>query len=219
MKLLLLCLVVLLIAMGCGDEDPAVAPEPPFPASRATPESLLTSWYETAYTRQNLSRFGEMLAPDFRFQFTRTMAETLQARQLLPEDSTTWEKSREIAITDQIFRSPRVLSTTLDIFRIRSNVPDSTCEGCRRLEVDIRLWVRIAYDPESIVLGGDLLQTFVVGPDPEDAGAWVLRYQMDDQYLDKRFDTVEMSSRQSASAVAPDSWSWIKALFLLGRIS
>jgi len=160
-----------------------------------------------------------MLAPDFRFQFTPTTAETLQARQRLPQDSTTWGKLQDIAVTDQIFRSPRVLSTSLDIWWIRSNVPDSTCEGCRRLEADIRLWVRIFYDPESIVLGGDLLQTFVVGPDPEDESAWVLKYQMDDPYLEKRFGAVEMSSPALESAVIPDSWSKIKTLFVLGWIS
>jgi hypothetical protein len=70
----------------------------------------------------------------------------------------------------------------------------------------LSFWIDDGSLSEPVILGGDLEQTFIVGPDPTTPGSWVIEYQIDDQ---RRFRAV---------SVARDSWSYIKSLFLLGYI-
>jgi hypothetical protein len=204
------------LSVGCGEDDKPAAPEGerppykpnvPFVASRSGPDSLLTSWFERVHTNRDSVHLSEMLAEDFEFQFTPGMADTLRRRGLLATDST-WGKGPDVSSISRVFHSGKVDSTWFDIRFFRTNVPDSLCEGCRRIEAAASLGVLVQFDRSVLFFGGDLEQTFIVGPDPRQPGLWVIRRQIDDQYLD---------IYKSPSSI-PDSWSWIKTAFLKGLI-
>jgi hypothetical protein len=183
-------------------------PGPDSFSSRETPEDLVSLWLRKAIATGDSVRLAEALAPGFRFELQPIVADTLQARGFLPDDSTSWGRAEDLGIFGQIFRSAQVDTVLMTITQIRSNVPDTTCAGCRRLETDLHLsfWIDDGSLSEPVILGGDLEQTFIVGPDPTTPGSWVIEYQIDDQ---RRFRAV---------SVARDSWSYIKSLFLLGYI-
>jgi hypothetical protein len=207
--------VSLAALISCGDDDPtAPEPEEPFPASRSTPDSLLTDWLEKAIAARDLGALDAALSSTFRFQFGPVGIDSLESWGNLLEDSVSWGRARDLSAMDRIFSSRRVTSATMDVRRIRQNAPDSVRAGCRRIEIDTR--VSIVFDDGDMWLGGDFRQTYIVGPDPQRTGQWVVEYQIDDQAPYKRRD--DSSPRADEAISIPDTWGDIKAIFALGWI-
>lgn len=175
-----------------------------FSGMRGTPQELLTSWFETAYSSKDSARYDEMLASDFQFQFTLEDAESLGT------SGPFWGKPSDLGSTWRMFGSSHVGGITLDIPAAPDSA-DTTCDGCRRIttRIDLRVVVNPNdTDPLNLVVTSK--QTFIVAPDSSDSTQWVLRRHVEHEEFGKR-----RSSRdgEGPGGTEEHSWGSIKGLY------
>ena len=117
--LLILSVACLAVVHGClfspdDDDDGCDNPpcnEPPTP-SRKTPNELLTTYFEQAYTSRDSILYAEMLDEEFSFHFLVQDADSL--RDLIGQNNY-WGRTLDLESTGEMFRRSDVTGITLNI--------------------------------------------------------------------------------------------------------
>ncbi|MFN0152090.1 MAG: hypothetical protein ACKVU1_15420 [bacterium] len=199
-------------ALGCGDDDNnPMDPldEGPF---RRTPEELLTSFFEVAYSTRDSALYAEMLCDPFTFEFLLADADSL--RYVLGPDNF-WGRALDLQSTGALFRSDEVTGITLNIL-VTSNVAyaGSDCDGCRQLETTVTLRVSTIGDgTEPLIFTIDSPQSFVTKPDPADSTLWCLFKQIDRPRSLAKRDGSMTPLTDIVPATEGTTWGKIKGIF------
>jgi hypothetical protein len=212
------CACAALTALGC-DDGPMRAQEDEFTGRRGTPEELLTSWFEAVYSRKDATRYAEMLAPEFRFDFVRADAESVWTNcEVLLPGTTSWARSTEVACAQQIFGDGDVGAIALDIeYDPSLDVGDSTqdCPDCRKVTTTITLQVATGASlPEPLILAVAGKQEFIVARDRTDMSLWVVRRQTDFEPEERRAHaTPPAGGHVGLEATYEVTWGRVKSLY------
>ncbi len=172
---------VVAFAPGCGDQHATRPFSPAAPATapaRATPATLLTDYFETAYSNRDSVLYEAMLDDAYRFEFLPDDA--MRLRDPL-NGNTSWGKVDELASAGKMFRAPEITRLTLDIqIESETDYLGEDCVDCRQIETSVVLRIVTQADDnaELLVYTVDSPQTFVV-KQREDDEQWVLYRQID----------------------------------------
>ena len=223
LKMLFACLFVVIpvlsLLTACDDDSPTKpAGNDSIPLVDSTAvERLLTVTFEDAYNRQDSVAYEAML--DERYEF-----ENLPADPGDPLNVLTWNHADEMRITGRMFsgwtnaNGVKVLDITIDITFLGDAVSTAVYEDQPEgetwhkaiTEVDLLV---VTQDPNSSDGSGIVNrvvycnQDFIVRPDRDDPGSWVIRYQKDQPPITKTgFATYE-------AATAETTWGGVKGLF------
>jgi len=195
------------LAAGCGDDDDENPMDPiDETPSRATPEDLLTDFFETAYASRDSALYTAMLDPEFTFEFLPADADSL--REILGEDNF-WGRTLDLRSTGILFRSSEVTGITLNL-QVNSNNEylGGGCGGCRQLESTVTLRVATIGDgTEPLIYTVDSPQTFIAKQNSTDS-LWVLWQQ-----IDRPRSVAKGDPATSETAVESKSWGKIKGFY------
>jgi hypothetical protein len=201
------------VLAGCGgdDENPMNGGngDDEFTGQRNTIALLLTDWFEKAYSQQRGDEYAQALDADFEFVFLEADRDSFGIPELT--------RANDIASTNAMFAHGQVSAVSLNV-NPRPSAPytGDDCDGCFEVGATVNVLVTTnppgATEPEVLTVNSD--QTFVVKPDPDSAGVFVLFRQTDGDPLTggKRPDV-----GSEIQSVVELSWGKVKHLYLPSR--
>ncbi len=201
--LLLFCFILLLAGSGCilspseGGGGDGGGGGGGTKADRSTRQKLLEDYFKEVYNSQDSTGYEAML--DERYEF-----ESLPSDPDDPLTAETWDKREELRIAGRMFSGwenpdgKTVQAIDLKIL-FQSEKETNTFfqdqpDGEKWYDVDTEVDLTVTlHVPPSEGDGSEILnkvvfssQKFVVRPDPDESGMWLIRRQVDEQPITKR---------------------------------
>lgn len=213
MKIQIFLLLAVCFA-GCGGDSNPTTPEneAPEPSGRGTIDSLLAVTLPLVYTAGDYYEYANLL--DRRYTFQR-----LSRDRNVPMEELIWDRREELIIADEIFsgrtnsRGQDVESMTLSIGAQYTTAYDDPDEPAGEewtevwTTIDLHVLINDPLRPGGngfLNLLIDSRQVFVVRPDPESRGDWIIVKQRDEFRINKG---------ATGSSTEEAFWSDLKELF------